>query len=334
MLRRASNGETLCVVQGMAGTMRNFRVSSGALLLVATVACGATAPPAAGSDSNAEGGAGKAGNAPAMAGTSSGGGGASAPASGGAALTSGGAAVSAAGSSGASGAAVGGGGGAYSGSGGVAGVASGGVAAWSSSGDGAGGNTTPPLVGECFKQEKPAPFFDAARGDCGPSPPADLALRNGPGAGTDGGVAGAGNTAATGGGPAILWCNSPTDIWATDVVSAGGADSPSNHLQHWNGTDWTTVTSGDDSYFESGWGHAADDVWFVGHGGHVSFNHVLFVMHWNGTHLEYLNLPATIQAWQQGVVGTPDGDVWIAANGSTFHVPRPLPPDCLTAVTF
>jgi hypothetical protein len=200
----------------------------------------------------------------------------------------------------------------------------------------AGGGSQDLPSSECLKLEG-LPFFDPDRGDCGTSPPADMSLRNGPVVSTAGGAGGAGNTGATGGGPAILWCSSPTDIWGTDVVSSGYAGSSPTKLQHWDGSEWTTVTAPYDYYFEAAWGHAADDVWFVGHAGHVSWNHGLFVLHWNGTRLEVLKLPAApngslplIMGWQEVVTGRADGNVWVGADGAVYRIPAPLPPDCLT----
>lgn len=156
-----------------------------------------------------------------------------------------------------------------------------------------------------------------ARGNCGANPPADLTLMNGTTSDTD---------PPRGSGPVILWCNSPTDIWGTDVPSSGYAGSLPTRLMHWDGATWTAITpEGYDKYHLSGWGSGPNDVWIVGHAGHVSWAHAAFALHWDGA--EWRKLKGfDAQDWQEHVVARVDGNALLIND---FVVPRPVPAACL-----
>ena len=139
-------------------------------------------------------------------------------------------------------------------------------------------------------------------------------------------------------GPSILWCSSPTDIWATDVPSQGWACSPSTKVLHWDGAGWTTMTQHDQYYFESAWARSAGDVWIVGHAGSVSWFHELVVLHWNGARLQQLMIadpaamPAApgLMAWQETVFGTADGGIWIRGDrDDSWRITTPVAASCL-----
>jgi len=193
----------------------------------------------------------------------------------------------------------------------------------------------------CIVVVNPAvPAVQASRGDCGPSPPADLSLVNGASDATEP----CPNPAPAG--PSILWCSSPNDIWATDLPTQGWACSPRTRLMHWDGAAWTMMTQRDDYFFESAWGRNAGDVWITGHAGSVSWFHQLVALHWDGTRLQQLlitdpgtsNDPA-FQVWQAAVFGTADGKIWIRADGGdgstwiggdrSWRIPTPLAASCL-----
>jgi hypothetical protein len=181
----------------------------------------------------------------------------------------------------------------------------------------------------CITVAANVPTLGNSRGDCGPHPPADLRLRNG-----DYDASSAWSNVV---GPSVLWCSSPTDIWATDISISGWAGSGATKLMHWDGTCWATLLDpgGAGSVrLESAWGSAPNDVWIVGHNGGASWYHRIFLLHWDGARLRALTVPDTgyFDRWQEAVWGT-GNDLWIASTDQgeePLHVALPVPPECLS----
>ena len=188
-----------------------------------------------------------------------------------------------------------------------------------------------------------APAIPSTRGDCGLHPPADACAGNGASdPGTPGLPACLPGTSAV---AAILWCVSPTDIWATNIEPAGSLDEPETKLLHHDGTGWQTISSLSQTYLQSVSGRH-DDVWVVGHLGHLSWYHRLIVFHWNGSQLQSLILPANttsspvdplLQSWHPQVWAGPDtrsapgapDTLWIGGD-TAWHLPTPVAPACFS----
>jgi hypothetical protein len=83
-------------------------------------------------------------------------------------------------------------------------------------------------------------------------------------------------------------------------------------------------------------GFSANDVWIVGHFGSRSSDHLLYVLHWNGSRLQALIIPyvhptfSPFASWQEHVwIGT-DGAIWIVGDTQTWRVPLPIADACLS----
>src|SRR5438445_422536 len=76
------------------------------------------------------------------------------------------------------------------------------------------------------------------------------------------------NLSAVWGSAGAVGClgSASTAVWA---VGEGGA------ILHWDGTAWSSVSSGTTSDVFAVWGSASTDVWTVGYGGTI--------LHWDGT---------------------------------------------------
>jgi len=96
-----------------------------------------------------------------------------------------------------------------------------------------------------------------------------------------------------------LWGASPDDGWAA---------GDSGHILHWDGDDWTPVSSGTGSNLLALWGADADHVWAVGRGGTL--------LRWDGARwaAEKVHTQADLYA----VHGRADDDVWVAGGGGTL----------------
>ncbi len=100
-----------------------------------------------------------------------------------------------------------------------------------------------------------------------------------------------------------VWGTSASDVWAVGYHGV---------LKHFNGTSWTSFTSGTTEPLVAVWGTSPSDVWIVG-----GFNGT--ILHYNGT-----SWSSVLERGQRGVLfgvwGGSASDVWVVGNvDSVFH---------------
>src|SRR5262249_32657070 len=61
-----------------------------------------------------------------------------------------------------------------------------------------------------------------------------------------------------------VWGTGANDVWAVGGFDDGWDYDKSNLIQHWNGTDWSTPSTGTTATLLSAWGSGASDIWVVG----------------------------------------------------------------------
>jgi photosystem II stability/assembly factor-like uncharacterized protein len=99
-----------------------------------------------------------------------------------------------------------------------------------------------------------------------------------------------------------VWAAASDDVF---VVGDGGT------ILHYNGSSWSTMTSGTTENFNDVWGTASDDVYAVGENGTIH--------HYNGSSWSAMTgVPATTSAFT-GIWGTSSTDLFVVgtATGTT-----------------
>src|SRR5437773_9818807 len=110
-----------------------------------------------------------------------------------------------------------------------------------------------------------------------------------------------------------VWGASASDVWAV----GGGGGSTGATILHYNGTSWSSVSSGTTQNLYGVWGTSASDVWAVGDNGTI--------LHYNGTSWSSVSSGTTHTL--RSVWGTSASDVWAVGyfyngvnySGSIFH---------------
>ena len=78
---------------------------------------------------------------------------------------------------------------------------------------------------------------------------------------------------------------------------------------HWDGSDWTSVSSSTTEFLRGVWGSEANDVWAVG--GAPST-----IVHWDGS--TWTSVPTGTTTVLNGVWGSGASDVWAVGSSGTI----------------
>jgi hypothetical protein len=87
----------------------------------------------------------------------------------------------------------------------------------------------------------------------------------------------------------------------------------SGTILHWDGSVWTSVSSGTTNNLWGIWGSGASDVWAVGNSD-VAF--VGTILHWDGSAWTSVSSGTTSHLY--GVWGSGPSDVWAVGDGGTI----------------
>lgn len=95
-----------------------------------------------------------------------------------------------------------------------------------------------------------------------------------------------------------MWSSSPNDIWTTHA---------SGQLSHFDGNQWTSVSSPIGEHMYGIWGSAPDDVWAVGSNG--------LVIRYDG--VDWVAQTVPVSEHLSAVWGSSSTDVWFAGNNGS-----------------
>jgi hypothetical protein len=103
-----------------------------------------------------------------------------------------------------------------------------------------------------------------------------------------------------------VWGSGASDVWA---VGGGGLPTPSTIL-HWDGSAWTSVSSGTTNDLRAIWGSEESDIWAVGDVGTI--------LHWDGS--AWTSVSSGTTSYLSGVWGSGASDIWaVGASGTILH---------------